>query len=190
MDAQSAIAAITVVSCLPAVVAPVHHSRTQQDDAQLLSTRDCAALVIEAPAKVVALRLVDDVALDGLGWLIEDPAVAHRPEQLDVFSVRPDQGPRRARGLSSKQFERGKIVAVPNLLGDQPTLICRILHHLQQNFGHILCACRQFIVATLTCQEGPGTPDSGAIKRRSVGMLAVAISVIAIPARTLGKPYP
>src|SRR5207302_4304256 len=119
---------------------------------------------------------------------VKNPAIAHRPQQLDVRCVCPHQGPRRSARLSSKQFERRNIVAIPNLLRNQPTLVRRILHHAQQAFGHILVAGCQFVVAALTCQEGPGAPDSSAIEGRSVLMLSVAIAVVAIPAGTLRKP--
>src|ERR1700722_12776014 len=45
-------------------------------------------------------------------------------------------------------------------------------------------------MGSFACQQRPGPPDSGTIKRRSILMFPVAIAVVAIPAGALWQFHP
>ena len=51
--------------------------------------------------------------------------------------------------------------------------------------GHGIAAGRQFVMAALAGQNRPGAAFTHAIERASVGLLAIAVMVVAPPARAL-----
>ena len=176
------------VSCdgLPVVDTPVHAPRRQQHDAQSLVARNAARLVVEPPAEDLPHMFLDQIALHGLRRLIEDLAVANRAAQLDVFRMRPHQRTSRAGGLAAKKFQRRNVGRIPDLFGKQTALSrSGILHHGQQRLGLIAMSGGESVVRALSGQQGPGAADAGAIKGGAVFVLAIAVAVVAIPARSL-----
>ena len=100
--------------------------------------------------------------------------------------MRPNQRACRPRRLAQEEFARGNIWRIPNLFRNQArSRGHRKLHHPQKLFGRRSPSRRQFVMGAFPRQKRPCPASSGAIKRRSILMLAIAIAVVAIPARSL-----
>src|ERR1019366_6918805 len=91
--------------------------------------------------------------------------------------------------LSCEQLALRDVVRVPDLFGKQTTRSRRIFHHAQQGLGGSGAASGQFVVGSFTGQQRPWAANPGAVERRSILVLPVAVAVVAIPAWTLGKFY-
>src|SRR6266478_7637821 len=103
--------------------------------------------------------------------------------------MRPDQRASRTRGFPSEQFERGNVVCVPDLLGNQTATFGGKLHDPEQGFGGLGTSCRQLVMGALARQQRPGPSDAGSVEGRAIFVLAVAVTVVAIPARALRQVH-
>src|ERR1700691_1793073 len=90
LNIPSAFYGVAVLTALPVVKTPVHAGRFHQKKAQLLSTRQGACLVIEAPVEVLRRHFFRQVSFHRLRWLVENFSVNQRPAQFDVFGVSPN----------------------------------------------------------------------------------------------------
>src|SRR5579864_62698 len=166
----------------------MHHCRSQQGYSKHFAAGNGPAFIVESPAPVNRLAAFLYIALYRLWSLIEDLAVFQRTHELDVLGVRPDQGTSGSRGLAEEKFALRNIGIVPDLLRLQSAPVGRAFHRLKQLLRAADVTRRKLIVGALTGKQRPRTPDSGSVKGSAVGMLSVAIIVVAIPARPLRKP--
>ena len=61
--------------------------------------------------------VVDEVALDGLGWEVPDGVGFEGAEELDVLGVSPDEGHAGAGGVAVEEEAVGDVFGVPDLFG-------------------------------------------------------------------------
>src|SRR5580700_1152318 len=120
MDTEAGVASVRIHSSLPAVDAPVHQRWSEQHKAQLFIAGHGAGLVVEPPAENLPYGFLHQVALYGLRRLVENPPVAQGTPQLHILGMSPNQWTSRTRGLAAEKLQRWNIVAVPDLLGEQP----------------------------------------------------------------------
>src|ERR1700687_4173302 len=104
--------------------------------------------------------------------------------------MRPHQRTRGAGRLAEKEFALGNISAVPDLLRQKAAAVGRKFHYPQKFLRTASVAGRQFVMRALSGQQRPGTPDSCAVERAAVGVFAVAVVVVTVPARPLRKLDP
>ena len=78
----------------------------------------------------------------------------------------------------------GMSARIPDLLGQKTALAGERLERLRQLFGHVRAAGGELVVGALAGQERPRPPDAGSVERAAVGVLAVAVTLIAMPRRT------
>ena len=88
-------------------------------------------------------------------------------------------------GWPGSSSRSGIGAAVPHLLGQQLAGAGAGLHRRQQPLRLGAAAGRQFVVRALAGQQRPDTADAGAVIRAAVVVLAVAVAVVAPPARSV-----
>ena len=153
-------------------------------DAEGCAGRHRAHLVVEAPDDAMRRRLVDEVPLHGLGRPIEHVPVSKGPAQLEVLGMGPHERPGRAGRLPDEQFALRNVGGIPDLLGQQTALAGERLERLRQLIGDVRAAGGELVVGALAGQERPRAPDAGSVERSAVGVLAVSVTLIAMPRRT------
>ena len=95
-------------------------------------------------------------------------------------------GTSRPRRLTPKEFQIGNVGCVPDLFREQAAVTGGgVLHYGQQSLRFVAMSGRKRVVGAFAGQQRPGTANPGAIERGSVFVLAIAVAVVAIPARTL-----
>src|SRR6476620_6021596 len=86
----------------------------QRFDANVLP-RHGASPPVGAPNDEVGGNVTRLIAFDRFGRHVEDASFLQRPQQLDVFGVRPDQRHGGTGGAATEQLALGDVVTVPNL---------------------------------------------------------------------------
>ncbi len=142
-----------------------------------------AAFVVHPPAGIGRAHAFDLIAPVGLRRHVEDPLVTQRAQQLDVLGMGPDQRHRRSRGPAAEELALGQVVAVPDLLGQQMPVAGEAFERAQQRLGAGSVAGGEFVMRALAGEQRPGPADSGAVEGRPVRMLAIAVAIVAPPAR-------
>src|SRR5579872_5131348 len=130
MDAEAGVARVSVLRAFPIVDAPMDERRTEENDSQFFVARNGAGFVVESPAKDLTGGFFNQITLSGLRGLVEDPIVPQRTAKLDVLGVRPYERTSGAARLATEEFERGDIVGIPDLLGQQTAVTAgAVFHH-------------------------------------------------------------
>src|SRR5258706_14715630 len=164
----------------------MHQRRSQQYDAQFLVSRDGSGLVVESPSKDLPRWFFDQIALYRLRRLVENLAIAQRAAQLYIFGMCPNQRTGRTGWLTPEKFQVGDVVGIPDLLGKQATIADgAVLHHRQQGLRFFWAPRGQFVMSTFAGQQRPGAADASAVESRAILVLAVSVTVVAVPARAL-----
>src|ERR1700722_14032299 len=186
VDSEAGVARVGVVHGRPAVHAPVHSPGIEQDDAERFISEDAAGFVVESPAENLTDMFIDQITLDRLRRLVEDLVVANRTAKFYVFGVGPHQWAGGASGLSAEKFERGNVGSIPDLFGKEAAVSAGgIFHHCEERLGFVTVSASESVMTALAGEQGPGASDAGTVEGRAVFVFAVAVAVIAIPARAL-----
>src|SRR5579862_7594245 len=98
-------------------------------------------------------------------------------EELEEFGVRPQQWHCGARGSAGQEPQLGNCRPIPDLLGQQSSSASTAPHCVQ--IRQRIFTTLQSEMSPLADEQRPGTADALPIKDRSVGVLAIAIAVIA-----------
>ena len=98
-------------------------------------------------------------------------------EQLEEFSVCPQQWHCSTRGPAGQEPELGNRRRIPHLLRQQSAGARTAPHCLQ--IRQWILAALQSEMSPLADEQRPGTADAVPIESRSIGVLAIAIAVIA-----------
>ena len=145
-------------------------------DGQRLALEQLRAVVIDGEAGM-RLERAGDIAAAGEAGLVGHVAMRHREEQRDIFGHRPVQRVHRLGGRARREAAgRG---AVPDLLRNHARAVFRGRHIRQEGIG--AAACLDGIDAALAGEDRPEPTHAGPVIVRAVGMLAIAIVVVAIP---------
>ncbi len=128
-------------------------------------------------------------ARTGLRRRVEDAAVVQRAAQLDVLGVRPDQRHGRAGRPAEVQPASGMSAESQTCSGSRPLSLANDSMARSSSLRLASPARRQFVVGALAGQQRPGAADAGAVERRAVGVFAVAVVVVAVPARAARRVH-
>src|SRR5258705_12543857 len=188
MHAQRRVVRHRIAYGPPAIHTPMHRGLGQRLHAERSTGGHRAHLVVETPDDVTGRgRFFSEVPLNGLRRPVEDLTVSKRPAQLQVLGVRPHEWHRGAGRLPEEQLPLRNVGAVPDLLGKKTTVAREGLERLRQLFGGARTSSRQLVVGALASEERPGAADADAVERWAVGVYAVAVTLIAMPRRTVGR---
>src|SRR5262249_27349259 len=100
-----------------------------------------------------------------------------------MLRVRPGERHGRARRPAAKELALGEISAVPDLLGNQLTLAGKAFHRRKQAKGTGTVCRGKLVMRALAGEQRPRTTGAGSVKGRTVIVLAVAVAIVAAPAR-------
>src|SRR6185437_15709979 len=128
-------------------------------------------------------RGILQVAIERLRRRIEYRVVTERPQQLDMFGMRPYQRHGTARGPAEKQLPRGDVFAVPDLFRQQAAGAGGGFQRREQAPRLLQPPRRQFVMSPFAGEQRPQPADPRPVERRAAGMLAIAVVIIAIPVR-------
>src|SRR5581483_12465294 len=93
----------------------------------------------------------------------------------------------RAARPAAIELAPGDVGRVPDLLGDQMPVAREALERREQARGRGALARGELVVRALAREQRPRPPDAGAVEGRAVLVLAVAVAVVAAPARPRGQ---
>jgi len=161
----------------------MHQRLGRELEAQDLAGGQRRQWVVEAPDRVRRADLLDEIAAGGGLGHVEDPPVGERAQQLDVLRMGPDERHRRPRGAAAEELELRQILGIPHLLGDEVAVACEPLHRGEEPLGLRRAPGGELVMRALAGEERPGPPDPGAVEGRTILVLAVAVVVVAPPAR-------
>src|SRR4051812_41965757 len=88
---------------------------------------------------------------------------------------------------AAEQLPSGNVGRVPDLFGQQVAVAREALERAEQRLRGGAIAGSQLVMRALPGQKRPRPSDSGAVERTAVLVLAVAVAVVAPPARTGGQ---
>jgi len=95
---------------------------------------------------------------------------------------RPGERHRRPGGIPELQVRGRQVREVPELLRDEPRRVGEVLQG--EDEGLRVVASGKLVVPALPGQERPGAAAARAVERAAVGVVAVAVLVVAMPAGT------
>ena len=90
-------------------------------------------------------------------------------------------------GLPPHEFVFWNVVGVPDLLRDEATVARRGFERLQQPARLVVVAEGELVMGAFAHHQGPGPADPRAVEGRTVLVFAIAVIVVAMPERPLGK---
>jgi hypothetical protein len=108
--------------------------------------------------------------------------------QRNIFGVRPAQRHGRAGGQAAFHFAVRQVVVVPKLLGNHVPCVGEFFDGL--NVRQRVASRRQFVMARVRRSNRPGPAHARAIESAAVGLLPVAVVIVAPPARPLRQIPP
>ena len=82
-----------------------------------------------------------------------------------------------------EEFQIGQIVCVPNLFRNKSTGTALVFDDMEQPDCFVHIAQGQLIMSSFTCEEWPTPADSRAVKRTTVFVFPVAVSIVPMPYR-------
>src|ERR1700733_9364604 len=160
--------------------------RSEQHNPQRLVAGNAACLVVKPPTEDSAHMLINQITLDGLWRLVKNPVVTNGTAQLYIFRVGPDQWASGTGGLAAKELERGNVGDVPDLFGQEAALPGgRIFHYGKKCLCLVAVPGRQGVMGALSGKQRPRAANARPVEGGAIFMLTVAVSVVAIPARSL-----
>src|SRR5579872_2371161 len=99
--------------------------------------------------------------------------------------MRPYQRHGGAGWLSRLEPAAGQRWPIPDLLGDEPARAGHARHHLEVGQG--IFAAQQLEMRALAGEQRPCATDTGAVEGATVGLLAVAVAVVAVIRNSLRR---
>src|SRR5688572_25060025 len=96
----------------------------------------------------------------------------------------PDEGHGRTGGMADVELAIGDIGTVPDLFGKKACLSGHGVHRLREMFGDVQPARGEFVVRTLTGQEGPDASHARPVEWLAVRVLTVSVTLIPMPGWT------
>src|SRR6266404_6245434 len=140
----------------------------------------CAIRVTHDRLAGTCNRTMAEVPLDAIQPFDRLAALA-RDQKLEEFGVRPDEGHGSARRPAGGEPELGDGVGVPNLLGEEAPHARAAAHRLE--IGQGILAALQREVPPLADEQRPAAPDALPVEWAPVGVLAVAVAIVAMVER-------
>src|SRR5262245_30032950 len=113
----------------------------------------------------------------------EANAVMPAPDQRDVFGVRPAERHRRTGWTTGLHSCLGQVWSIPNLFGEHAALVRKIFDRRDKRFW--IATGSELVVAAFSRQNRPAPAHSSSIVSAPVSFLAVAVMIVAAPARAL-----
>src|SRR6266404_5777959 len=128
-----------------------------------------------------------NVSIVGRVDSVKDLAVCHRPLQLHVFRVRPQEWHRRIGWTTNMEMLQRRIWTIPDLLWDQTNALREFFNCVQKRSG--VKTGGDFVMTALTRQERPRTPLSPTGVRSAIFSLAKAVMIVAAPAGSIRRVH-